>query len=173
MEQYPGVRYPEAMKATLIAGSSAPVLFANGTIDKKVGSGGYLRYQSFQTGNLSVRRFESDNAATNIFVNGKKSVIITSIDANKRYRIALAWLNNGDWVMNSVNNNDPINLNMDLDLRVYQNGQLLAQSTSWNSGYEVVDFIAPTSNDITIEITRYWNSGSGNLRMAYAIWENN
>jgi len=174
MEEWPGsVGYPEVIKAIMVAGSKSPIVFNNGSNDKKVGSAGYLRYSSFLSGNLRAERFEANNAGVGVLVNEKKTITSSSIEANKQYRVAIAWLNQGDFVMANQSQGDGYTLNMDFDLKIYQNGVLIASSTSWNSSYEVVDFVPTSSANISIEMSRYWNSGVGKVILAYALVEGN
>lgn len=61
----------------------------------------------------------------------------------------------------------------DLDLRIYQNGNLVAYSISIDNSFEVVDFTTTSNADLTIEILRYANSGSDNVILGYSFWEDN
>ena len=118
-------------------------------------------------------RYKANNAGVGVLVNEKKTITSSSIEANKQYRVAIAWLNQGDFVMANQSQGDGYTLNMDFDLKIYQNGVLIASSTSWNSSYEVVDFVPTSSANISIEMSRYWNSGVGKVILAYALVEGN
>jgi hypothetical protein len=70
----------------------------------------------------------------------------------KHYRIAISWLSTGSYVY--FNNRIP----QDIDLYVYQDGKLLAASTSAANPYEAVDVVANSSSPLVVKIKRYRNS---------------
>lgn len=96
--------------------------------------------------------FESDSS-----INFTESGIVQG----GRYRIAISWLSYGDYVgLNKL-------LPQDMDLYIYQNGSLIASSISSINPFELVDFTAPTSGNLTIRIKRYRNSQSDNVLLGY------
>lgn len=58
-------------------------------------------------------------------------------------------------------------LPQDLDLFIYQDGILLAESTFPESPFELVDFTAINSSNLRIVIKRSRNSGSDKVILGY------
>ena len=88
----------------------------------------------------------------------------SDIKVGKKYRIAISWLNSGEFI-------DEVGyLPQDLDLHVYQNGNFVTSSTSWNNPFEMVEFTATDSADVKIRINRYKNYG-GRVLLGYNFVE--
>lgn len=85
----------------------------------------------------------------------------SGVVAGKRYRIAIAWLSDGDYVLGTGL------LPQDMNLYVYQNGNVIAQSVSTTNPFELVDFTAQSSADFTVVIKRARNAGSDNILLGY------
>jgi hypothetical protein len=100
--------------------------------------------------------WNGDNSA---FFDSNGEIVLTenNIQANKRYRIAIAWLSEGSYIASS----NPKRIQQDLDLHVYQNGKRIDYSNSYNNPFEVVDFIAPSNAPLTIIIRRFRNGDNG------------
>ena len=66
----------------------------------------------------------------------------------------------------------------DIDLKVYQNGKVIAQSLSYTNPFEVVDFTPKTNGDLTIEIRRVRNTQNQSstylppekVILGYSLW---
>ena len=100
------------------------------------------------------------------FQNGDIEFTESDIKVGKKYRIAISWLNSGEFI-------DEVGyLPQDLDLHVYQNGHFVASSTSWDNPFEMVEFTATESADLNIRINRYKNYG-GRVLLGYNLVEVN
>ncbi len=87
--------------------------------------------------------------------------VTRSFTAGQRYRVALDWLVSGSYAF--TNNN----INMDIDLWINNpSGGFVAGSYSFDNGFELIDFVAPTTGVYTVTLNRYWNSGVGDVIMA-------
>jgi hypothetical protein len=99
--------------------------------------------------------------------NGEITFTENGIRANKRYKIAIAWLTEPSYTGSKKR------ISQDLDLLVYQNGQRLVSSTSAYNPYEVINFVAPSNAPLTIIIRRYRNGSNGddggNVFLGYNI----
>ncbi len=167
LEQHPFCKeQPAMMKAALMTSEKIPILNADsiGTIAK-----GIVNY--------STIAWESGGAwwrgGNSAFFNSNNEIIFTEVNVqkNRRYKIAIAWLTEPSYTFSNKR------ISQDLDLYVYQDGRLLASSTSANNPFEIVDFITPNSpigpngtpnSPLTIVIHRYRNNG-GNVFLGYNI----
>lgn len=84
-----------------------------------------------------------------------------NIESGKNYRIAISWLSNGDHVV------DLGFLPQNIDLLVYQNGNLIAQSNSTTNPFELVDFTTTSSSNLKVVIKRVRNSGTDKVILGY------
>jgi len=115
------------------------------------------------------------NGYNNSFFDSNDEIIFTEnrvlntlpITLGKRYRIAISWFSTGSYVY--YNNIIP----QDIDLYVYQDGKLLAASTSANNSYEAVEFIATSSSPFVVKIKRYRNSSTNEMvKLGYSFkWD--
>ena len=155
--------HPEVVKAHFLASEKTPIIDAddfdedNMTIAKKIPV-----YTSIAW-NHRIAYWNDDNDCC-FDANNKITFVESDIGANIHYRIAIAWLTNPDYIA-TYNT-----LSQDLDLRVYQNNQLIAYSISSNDPFEVVDFTTTSNADLTIEILRYANSGDDDVILGYSFW---
>jgi hypothetical protein len=85
----------------------------------------------------------------------------SGIVQGRRYRIAVSWLSSGNYVFQNRM------LPQDIDLFVYQSGNLVKSSTSSTNPFELVDFVAPASGSITVRIKRVRNSQSDRVLLGY------
>ncbi len=157
-------KHPEAFKSLMIAISSKQIHSARifDSDNSTVAATGLPIYPNF---NSKVRSCYW-NGSNSSFFNSNNQITFTEtgIVAGKRYRIALAWLVSGNYV--SMLKTIP----QDIDLQVIQNGNVIASSVSSRNPFEVVDFIAESSSNLTIKIERYANSGVGDVRLGYTLW---
>lgn len=157
-------KHPEAFKSLMIAISSKQIHSARifDADNFTVAATGLPIYPNF---NSKVRSCYW-NGSNSSFFNSNNQITFTEtgIVAGKRYRIALAWLVSGNYV--SMLKTIP----QDIDLQVIQNGNVIASSISSRNPFEVVDFIAESSSNLTIKIERYANSGVGDVRLGYTLW---
>lgn len=160
MSQYPWLKgHPELVKALMMSGASLNIEGSVRLSDKDgAGAINYLNaaynshYWWWHGGNSSW--FNSDDNKT----------VSYSLTANRRYRVVLVWLVPGSYAYS----ND--NVHMDLDLRVTKpDGSYMAGSSSYDNGFEIVDFTAPTTGSYSIRIHRFWNSGTGNVLMGLVV----
>ncbi|NLO22937.1 MAG: S8 family serine peptidase [Fibrobacter sp.] len=157
-------RHPELIKALIVSGEKIPIGNASSydLDNNSIAAKGIIRYSSIAW-NHRFRYWSGSNSCC--FDNNNKITFTeTGIVPNTHYRIAIAWLTNGDYVI--LNNS----ISQDIDLRVYQNGTLLKSSISAQNPFEVVDFTTTSNADLTIEIYRYANSGSDNVILGYTLW---
>lgn len=157
-------RHPELVKAWIVSSEKIPIGNASGhdLDNNSEAARGIIRYSSVAW-NHRYRYWSGSNSCC--FDNNNKITFAeTNIASSTHYRIAIAWLTSGDYV---ISNNS---ISQDIDLRVYQNGTLLESSVSAQNPFEVVDFTTTSNADLTIEIYRYANSGSDNVILGYTLW---
>ncbi len=147
---------PQAVKAMMMAGANRNIE-GSAVLSDRDGAGGinYLNtgysglLQWWLGGNGSA--FDASNRIT----------VTRSFTAGQRYRVALDWLVSGSYAF--TNNN----INMDIDLWINNpSGGFVAGSYSFDNGFELIDFVAPTTGVYTVTLNRYWNSGVGDVIMA-------
>lgn len=155
--------HPEMFKALIMTGSTQNITSIAGS--PLLDTDNYARIKKiplyFRMGWNTRSAYWNGN--NNDFFSSDSTISFTesNITAGKRYRIAIAWLSNGDYVYNYNL------LPQDMDLYVYQNGNLIAQSISTTNPFELVDFTTQSPTDFTIVIKRSRNSYSDNILMGY------
>ncbi|MDR2580260.1 MAG: S8 family serine peptidase [Fibromonadaceae bacterium] len=168
LDQHPFFkRQPALTKALLITGETIPIQNAHqypGNVAKAIAN-----YSSVAWWTRSAW-WDGDNSA---FFDSNNEIKFTenNILANKRYRIAIAWLVPGNY-MNNVNINPSKRISQDLDLYVEQNGTVIASSASAQNPFEIVDFVTTSNAPLTITIKRFSNSGHGRVLLGYHMREN-
>jgi len=158
-------RRPALVKALYLTGSTVPIN-GNHDLDNSKSAKALIPYSSVAWNTRSAY-WEGSNSS---FFNSNNEITFTeNVAANKRYRTAIAWLS----PVNYVNQNK--RLPQDIDLRVYQNGNLIGISNSAYNPFELVDFVTTSNAPLTIKISRYRNSlGQGDdVILGYNLWENN
>jgi len=161
LDQHPFFkRHPALMKAVLLTGETIPIQNASSwDTDNYYGAARAITtYSSVAWGTGSLY---CEGGNSSCFNSNNQLIVDENVQANKRYRIAIAWLVPGNYVSSNKK------LPQDIDLIVYQNGKIIAQSMSVRNPYEIVDFV-PTSNaPLKVVIHRYSNSGHGNVLLGY------
>ena len=97
---------------------------------------------------------------------GNKITFSESIEKNKTYRIAIAWLSRGDCSIygNRLQQNMTLKVTaVDKDGKKYNT----YTSTLDNSGYQVVEFNAPVEGDYEVEIVRSERGGNERVILGY------
>ncbi|MCQ2108343.1 MAG: S8 family serine peptidase [Fibrobacter sp.] len=158
-------RHPEVVKALLLTSNSLTIGNANRDTDNYVGvAQSVSRYSDLAWNNRSAYW----NGSNSCCFDDHETITKTEsgIVANHHYRIAISWLTPADYVDNYRL------LAQDIDLYVYQDGNLIASSDSPRNPFEIVDFVAPTSGDLTVKIVRCLNSGTGDVVLGYNLWHN-
>jgi len=164
LEQHPFCKeQPAMMKAALMIAGNIPILNADsiGAVAKSV-----IKYSTAAWGTGGAW-WRGNNSA--FFDNYNNSITFTenNIQANKRHKVAIAWLTEPNYT--SQNHK----ISQDLNLYVYQNGQVIASSRSTDDPFEIVDFITTTNAPLTIMIHRYRNGtngvGGGDIFLGYNI----
>ncbi len=160
---------PYLAKAKMLAGATDAI---SGGFDK-VGVGGidflsaqYNGYWAWWSGsNSSWSTFDKNDGASDGYVTTR--VYISS--GFKRARVALAWMNRGNFTYDNRNNAHAIG--MDLDMRVYApNGSLAGGSYSWDNSFEYVNFTPSQSGYYTVKVNRFANRDTGSaLRMGLYV----
>ncbi len=78
---------------------------------------------------------------------------ISTLTSNK-VKVALVWMNRGDYTFG--HKNDVFPMGMDLDLYIYNpNGVLIAYSNSYFNGFEIASFTPTTTGTYTVQIRKY------------------
>lgn len=157
-------RHPEMVKALIVSGEKMPIGNASSydTDNNSIGAKGMVRYSSLAW-NHRFRYWNSNNSCC-FDSNDKITFTESGISSGVHYRIAIAWLTSGNYASQHHS------VSQDIDLRVWQNGTLLASSISAKNPFEVVDFTTTSSADLTIEIHRFANSGDDNVILGYSLW---
>lgn len=155
--------HPEIIKALFLSsekiaiGNASSFDLDNGTVAKGMPSFSSLAW------NHRFRYWDDDNECC-FGENRRITFIESDISSGTHYRIAISWLTSPDYLLNHGT------LSQDLDLFVYQNGQLLAHSLSGSDPFEVVDFTTQSDADLEIVIERYANSGDDKVILGYSFW---
>lgn len=90
----------------------------------------------------------------------------SQITAGKTYRIAIAWLVDGNYISQQYA------VPQDIDLMVSQAGNSTVEySTTSSNPFEMVEFKATNSNDLTITIVRHHNQGNNRVMLGYNLYE--
>lgn len=157
-------RHPELVKALIVSGEKTAIPNASSydTDNNSIASKGILKYSSLAW-NHRFRYWNGSNSCC-FDSNNKITFSENGISSGTHYRIAIAWLTSGDYAVQHHS------VSQDIDIRVRQNGSLLASSTSAKNPFEVVDFTTTSDADLTIEIHRYANSGDDNVILGYSLW---
>lgn len=151
---------PYLAKAKMLAGATDAI---SGGFDK-VGVGGidflsaqYNGYWAWWSGsNAYWNTFDKNDGNSDGYVTTR--IYISS--SYKKARVALAWMNRGNYTYDHRNNAHAIG--MDLDMRVYApNGSLVGGSYSWDNSFEYVNFTPSQSGYYTVKINRYANRDTG------------
>ena len=165
-------RKPALMKALMLAGATDSISGDGepfGAIEEinsqgiptKTGVGGI----NFKSANYSATKYywSSDNAGFHDLdaADGAFDKYLTQEvfvdDSYDKARVALAWVNRGDYVYDHQNDLQP--LSIDFDLEVYDpNNVLVGESNSMNNGFEVVDFAPTIAGNYTFKIRRAANN---------------
>jgi len=116
--------------------------------------------------NIRSMALEGNNSS--FFDSTRNFRFIENVRANKRYRIAIAWLTPANYILQRKRPSQ------DLRLYIEQNG-LIAASTSYFNTFELVDFVAPSNDPVTVRILRAANAiGQGDdVILGYTLWEEN
>lgn len=166
MSQYPDIkRHPEIVKAYMLV-QNGRTIFAGNNHDQDNSTDAALEVPYFndQPDVTSYAYWNGNNDCC--FSNGSIELTETGILSGHRYKIAIAWLVPGTYVLQYGY------LSQDIDIDVYQGNTLIAYSNSGTDPFEMVDFTAQTAQDLRIVITRFSNSGYGKVALGYAMWHN-
>jgi hypothetical protein len=151
--------HPELVKAVLVSGEKRPIPNA-ATFDPQnttVAAKGIPVYSSLAWNRSAFRTWEGEN--NEVFNSNQKITFTEAGIKGAHYRIGIAWLTSGKYIFyNKGLTASNKKLPQDIDLKVYQNGNVIAQSASYNNPFEVVDFTPENNGDLTIEIHRWRNT---------------
>jgi hypothetical protein len=159
-------RRPALVKALYLTGSTVPINGSHDS-DNSKSAKALIPYSSVA---WNTRSWFCEGANAACFkANDTITITENNIQANRRYRIAVAWLTPANYV------NQNKRLSQDIDLYVYQNGKLVDYSESWYNPFEVVDFVTTSNAPLKIVIKRYRNTiGQGdNVILGYNLWIGN
>ena len=159
MSHYPFLKgHPELIKAILVSGEKRPIPNAasHNPENTTVAAKGIPVYSSLAW-NRTLRTWEGEN--NEVFDSNQKITFTETGIKDSHYRIGIAWLTSGKYIFyNKDLSNNNYKLPQDIDLKVYQNGKVIASSTSYKNPFEVVDFTPKANGDLTIEIHRWRNT---------------
>ena len=157
-------RHPELAKAWVISSEKIPIANASiyDTDNSSIAAKGMSKYSSLAW-NHRVRYWQGTNSCC-FDSNNKITFSESDISSGVHYRIAIAWLTSGTYA--ALHHS----ISQDIDLQVWQNGVLLANSNSLKNPFEVVDFTTTSNANLTIVIHRFANSGSDNVILGYTLW---
>ncbi len=149
-------RHPEVYKAHLITHGSSFIANSNSfDADNTSKAGRYISdWQDISWSN--TRRYWEGNNSSFFNYNNEFSITENSVPVvlGKTYKISISWLSTGSYVYNYGL------IPQDLDLYVYQDGRLIAVSTSAYNPYEAVEFIAQSNSPFVVKIVRDRNSST-------------
>lgn len=160
MSQYTWLQgHPELIKAMMMAGATRNIEGA-AALSGLDGAGGLSYLNTAYSGSLTW--WWGPNNST--FDAANRVTLSPYLTAGQRYRMSVVWLVPGSY---AYSNN---NVNMDIDMWVNDsNGGYVAGSYSYDNGFEIVDFVAPTTGTYTVTLNRFWNSGVGDVIMGHHI----
>lgn len=172
--------HPELIKAILVSGGKRPIPNAsthdpnNQTVAAKD-----IPVYSSLAWNRTFRTWRGEN--NQVFNSNQKITFTEAGIKGAHYRIGIAWLTSGSYILANKDlvQNQGQKMPQDIDLKVYQNGKVIAQSLSSTNPFEVVDFTPKTNDNLTIEIHRYRNTPNRNTNISlppekvilgYSMW---
>jgi len=147
---------PQVVYASMIGGATDAI---TGGFDK-VGHGGIDFLSSYYDGwtyyynggNSSFSSFDSGDGVADGYI--ERTFSITT--AGRPVRVAIAWMNRGNYTYDHRADAHPIG--QDLDISVYSpTGAYLGGSASWDNPFEVVNFTASTTGTYKVRINRFAN----------------
>ena len=167
MSQYSNIkRHPEVVKAYMLVQKGREIYGGyNYDQDNNTAAALMIPYYNNQP-DVEHFLFWNGNNDCCFDVNGEIEVTETGILSGHRYRIAIAWLVPGCYVLQNTL------LPQDIDLYVYQGNTLIDYSASGTNPFEMVGVTTLSSQDLRIVIKRYSNSGYGKVALGYAMWHN-
>lgn len=164
--------HPELVKAILISGEKRPIPNAASfdPNNKSNAAKGIPVYSSLAWNRSYFRTWEGEN--NQVFDSNKKITFTEAGIKGAHYRIGIAWLTSGTYLLNNKK------IAQNIDLIVKQNGKTIASSQRPNDPFEVVDFTPKTNGDLTIEIYRKNNRANQSstyiapekVILGYALW---
>lgn len=164
--------HPEMMKAVFLSAEKIPISNASShdSYNTTNAAKGVSVYSSLAWNRTIHRTWEGEN--DEVFDANENITFTETGITNNRYRIAISWLSSGEYVL--YNKRIP----QDIDLYVYQNDSIIAQSNAYDNPFEVVDFTPPTTDNLQIVIHRYRNSSDTTAHnlppekviLGYSLW---
>lgn len=155
--------HPEVVKALMLTSSTVEIKDKDRDTDnlnKFIGKG-TPSYAAMTKGNRS-RYWNGNN--TDFYKNNLIEFNESNIKVNKKYRIAIAWLSDGTFVYNYGL------LPQANKLSIWQNGKEVAVSNNTYNSFQIVEFTAASTGDLTIKINRTANRG-GRVLLGYNMYE--
>lgn len=181
MSHYPYLKgHPELVKAILVSGEKRPIPNAasHDPENTTVAAKGIPVYSSLAWNRSTFRTWEGEN--NEVFNSSQKITFTEAGIKDAHYRIGIAWLTSGSYLLlnKDLISNPKNKMPQDIDLKVYQNGKVIAQSLSYTNPFEVVDFTPKTNGDLTIEIRRVRNTQNQSstylppekVILGYSLW---
>lgn len=161
LSMYPWLKNdPSMLKAIFLATSTKAISGDDSTyrsIGNRTGVGGLDFRNAIYNSNYYWWWGDFDGLAANDNGQNSSNIEVTKyFSSGQHVRMALTWLNDGDYTLNHRTDAHPIG--KDYDLRVYDpNGQYVNASTSYDNSFEVIDFVASTSGNYRILINEFDN----------------
>ncbi|OWV22189.1 Subtilase family protein [Fibrobacter sp. UWB16] len=166
LDKFPFYRWhPEVVKALLITSSIIPIKDAaqhDKDNEKFKVAMGVPDGRAMAQYNRS--RFWNGNKGDFFNSNGEIRFDEIDIDPTKTYRIAIAWLSSGSYVLENGR------LPQDINLEVWQDGKTLGKSASESNPFEFVEIKPKSNKKLTIIIKRKRND-YGRVLLGYNLLE--
>ena len=142
---------PYYFKSFLLA--SATKSISGGT--DKVGVGGIDFYDSVYSSSNHWWTGDFSHAASHDGGSDSTKIEKTyNLSSGRDVRVAISWLNDGDYTLNHRTDSNPIG--KDYDLIVYDpDGNYVGSSTSWDNSYETVNFHTNKSGNYRFVVNEY------------------
>ena len=164
--------HPELVKAILVSGEKRPIPNAASHDPNNVSKAakGIPVFSSLAWNRSYFQTWEGEN--NQVFDSNQKITFTEAGIKGAHYRIGIAWLTSGTYLLKNKK------IAQDINLIVKQNGQVITQSNSFNDPFEVVDFTPKSISNLTIEIRRDDNRPNQSstyippekVILGYALW---
>ena len=173
-EYYSGMLkgHPELVKAILVSGEKRPIPNAasHDPNNKSNAAKGIPVFSSLAWNRSYFQTWEGEN--NEVFDSNKKITFTEAGIKGAHYRIGIAWLTSGTYLLKNKR------IAQDIDLRILQNGREITRSDRANDPFEVVDFTPKSNSNLTIEIRRAENRPNQSstyippekVILGYALW---
>lgn len=151
---------PHLLKAIMLAGATKSI---TGGSDK-VGVGGIDFLSTYKDGNyaeISNYNFSYIASRDGGSISNAIELKFNVVNTGDNYRVAISWLNSGDYTYS--HRNEPHPIGKDFDLAVYDpSGNYICGSASADNPYEYCDFTSAVIGNYTVRVIQYANRDTAN-----------